>query len=131
MELIYIGRYKVGSGTNIGVETSVALSRIRCLTFVSKRAISQLFSLVKQPSEIIIGIAVDFTDKLAPYERIATFNVTTKGSLQVVDSWVDGNYVLASIKGGIDSENCKLTYIVNGSYGQVLENDVHVSVVDD
>lgn len=87
-----------------------------------------MFYFEKQPSEIINGIGIDFSNWLEDGETISSYNVTadTQGIISSVVK--DGNKVLCTVSGGNDGDKIKLTYTITTSNNSTLEEEIILNI---
>lgn len=86
-----------------------------------------MFSFSKSPSEVIVGVGVDFAEKLTTEESIATFTVA--GDPVVADSWTDGTKVLVTLAGGVLGSEYVVDFDIVGSLGTVSSGQIQVTIV--
>lgn len=88
-----------------------------------------MFSFSKTPTEVIVGVGVDFVEKLATGEAIESYSVV--GSPVVADVWVDGTKVLVTLAGGIDGQEYTVDFDILGTLGTVSSGQIVVSIVSE
>jgi hypothetical protein len=98
-----------------------------------------MFTIRKQPNEVLVGVSIAFDARLLPGEVVSSGTVTvtktrgTEGQANpmTVDN-VDNNdtTVMATISGGYDNCDYELTYIATCSLGNVFESEIKVICAD-
>lgn len=94
-----------------------------------------MFKFKKQPTERIVGVAIDFGQRLATSETLPTGTVssalvsgTEVTPVVLTDTGKSGTSVVATVAGGTDGCVYKLTYVATGSLGNILESEILMTV---
>lgn len=86
-----------------------------------------MFTFYKTVGQTVVGVGIDFADRLATGESIITFDVSA--SAIVSQKWTTGTKVLATLTGGTTGQKYTLTYSVIGSLGTVDSGQIEVTIV--
>lgn len=86
-----------------------------------------MFTFYKTAAQTVVGVGIDFADRLATGEIISTFDVNA--SPIVSQKWATGTKVLATLSGGVLGQKSVLTYTVSGSMGTVDSGQIEVTII--
>lgn len=86
-----------------------------------------MFSFSKTPTEVIVGVGVDFSEKLVAGETIASYTVV--GDPLVADSWISESQVLVTLAGGTLGQVYIVDFDIVGSEGTVTSGQIQVTIV--
>lgn len=96
-----------------------------------------MHKLVKQPDEVLVGVAIDYVNRLTPGATILNGTVTalcidgTEGAgndLTINDVDSNGTILGATISKGYNNCTYKLSYLGTGSDGNVLASEIRLTI---
>lgn len=96
-----------------------------------------MYQLNKQPREAIMGVAIDFSSRLDTSETLSSITVSQEllsgvegigSQLTISGLSVGGGIASTNVAGGYDGCVYKLTYLVTGNKGNILESEIKLKV---
>lgn len=98
-----------------------------------------MHKLKKQPAETSVGVGIDFSRRLATGEILSTGTITASvvsgsgavvGDITISGKTINNTSMIGTIAGGKDGCVYKLTYLVTGTVGNILESEIKLTVKD-